>query len=188
MNRRIVIVGADVLGQMLAEAIELAATDELLGFVDDRAGETPLLGTVADLPSLLDGGATHVALGIGDNPTRRRVAEQAEEVGLRLATVVHPRAFVSPSATLEDGVFVDAVASVHGRSLVGGGTVLMPHVWIAHDVRIGAFCWASGHAAVGGFASIGDGCKLGVGSIVAAHATVRAETIVGAGDRFAADG
>ena len=188
MSRRIVVLGADVLGQMLAEAIELAATDELVGFVDDRGGHTPLLGAVADLPSLLDGGATHVALGLGDNALRRRFAEHVEGIGLGLATVVHPRAFVSPSATLDDGVFVDALASVHGRALIGRGTVLMPHAWVAHDVHVGAFCWASGHAAVGGFATIGDGCRLGVGSIVGAHATVPAETIVGAGDRFAADG
>lgn len=189
MSRRIAVLGADVLGGLLAEAIALAGADELVGFVDDRVdaappGDAPLLGPVSALAALLADGVTHVAVGIGDNDRRREVSERLEAQGFALATVVHPRAFVSSAAVLAPGVFVEAFASVHRNARLGRGTVLMPHVWVGHDVEIGAFSWASGRASVGGFARLGDGCKLGVGAIVPAHADVPAGTVLGVAEVY----
>lgn len=174
----LVIVGADVLGQLVAEAVELAG-DEVAGFVDDRPGAGDL-GTVADL-SQLAGARAFVA--IGDNEMRRALAERVRGAGLTLATVVHPRAFVSPLASLGENVFVEALAGVHMRARVGDGVIVMPHAWIAHDAEVGGFAWLSGHAAVGGFARIGEGARVGVGAIVGAHAEVEPTAVVEAGSR-----
>lgn len=185
--RRIVVLGVDVLGRLLAESIELAGADDLVGFVDDRPGKQVVLGGSSDLPVLKADGVTHVAVGIGDNATRRRVSESVESLGLELATVVHPQAFVSPAARLAAGAFVDAFASVHSGARIGRGVVLMPHVWVGHDVVLGDWAWASGHAAIGGFASVGDAAKIGVGAIVGAHATVPAGETIGPGALYSSD-
>jgi UDP-3-O-[3-hydroxymyristoyl] glucosamine N-acyltransferase len=170
----LVIVGADVLGRLVAEA-----AGDVRGFVDDRAGAGDL-GTLADLERHA-GQPAFVA--IGDNAKRRLVAERVRAAGLELATVVHPRAFVSPSAALGAGVFVDALASVNAGASVADGVIVMPHAWVGHDAEIGAYAWLSGHAAVGGYAHVGAAAKVGVGAILGGHARVDEGAVVAAGAR-----
>ena len=177
----LVIVGADVLGRLAAESAELAG-EQVAGFVDDRPGAGSL-GTTADLPALQTEGLSLAYVAIGDNARRREVSERVRAAGFSLATIVHPRAFVSPAAILDAGVLVEAFASVHAGARVGDGAVLMPHSWVAHDAEVGEYAWLSGHAAVGGFARLGGGCRIGVGAVVGAHAQVAHQSVVGAGER-----
>ncbi len=189
MGERLAILGADVLGLLIAESVLLGGEYDLVGFVDDRADappppDAPLLGTSELLPQLRADGVRAIAVGIGDDARRREAAGRLRSLGFRLATVVHPAAFVSPRAELGAGVLVEALASVHRAARIGEGTVLMPHAWVAHDAEIGPFSWLSGHASVGGFARVGRECRLGAGSVVASRAEVPAGTVVVAGGRF----
>lgn len=177
----LVIVGADVLGLLAAEAAELAG-EEVAGFVDDRPGVGDL-GATGNLTALRASGLSRAYVAVGDNERRRELGEQVQAAGFALATIVHPRAFVSAAARVGAGVLIEACASVHRGARVGDGAVLMPHAWVAHDADVGAYAWLSGHAAVGGFARLGAGCRVGVGAILGGHAEVEPCAVVGPGER-----
>ncbi len=130
---------------------------------------------VADLAS------THAAL-CGLGTTRRQAfVHQAAAVGLPFATVVHPQATVSPSATLGEGCYVSA------RAVVGAGVRLHDHVIVLQGALVGC------SSAVGPFSSllqganVGRGCRLqasvylGAGAVVADGIAVGEGAVVGAG-------
>jgi hypothetical protein len=56
--------------------------------------------------------AEQAIVAIGNNALREKLIQQLAEVGFKLATVVHPQAFVSPSAILGAGSAVMAGAIV----------------------------------------------------------------------------
>ena len=104
MNKtRLLVVGAGGHGRSVAEAAELSGQFEVVGFLDDAApvGERVLgshvLGPVASMADHCSV-ANHAIVAIGNNAVREKLMQQLTEAGYAMVTVVHPRAFVSPTA------------------------------------------------------------------------------------------
>jgi sugar O-acyltransferase (sialic acid O-acetyltransferase NeuD family) len=100
-------------------------------------------------------------------PQREQLASRlAARFGLRFWTLVHPRASVSPFASLGEGVFIGA------NSVVAAGAVLEDHVFvnrgvtIGHDTRIGAFSRLQPGVNLGGLVKFGRGVSAGLGANV----------------------
>jgi sugar O-acyltransferase (sialic acid O-acetyltransferase NeuD family) len=115
-------------------------------------------------------------------PTREQLAlELTRRFGLRFATLVHPTAYVSPLATLGEGVFVGA------NSVIGPGAVLEDHVFvnrgvtIGHDTRIGAYSRVQPGANVGGLSDIGRGVTVAIGATLLERLVIGDDAFIGAG-------
>lgn len=118
-------------------------------------------------------------------PTTPARAELAGELSARFAirfhTLVHPTAYVSPLASLGEGVFVGA------NSVIGPGAVLATHVFvnrgvtIGHDTRIGAFSRIQPGSNLGGLSSIGYGVTVGIGATLIERLVVGDHAFIGAG-------
>ena len=119
----------------------------------------------------------HVA--IGDNRSREREA-QAWGLG-RLVAVVHPRATVSPWATVGLGSFVAAQAVLAPGAWVGLGVIVNHGAVVDHDVAVGDFSHVAPHAALGGFVQIGARVLIGAGAVVLPGVRIDNDVIVGAG-------
>lgn len=190
----VVVYGAGGHGKVVADAASAAGL-RVLGFVDDGPGRDPSR-RVLDLPVLGDRRwlSSHagerdfvVALGIGDNAVRAKVAEACVGAGVALATVVHPRATVSPSARLEAGVVVLAGAVVNPDAHIGRGAIINTASVIEHDVYIGEFAHISPNAAMGGAARVEALAHVGVGASLLPGVSVGARSVVGAGGVVARD-
>ncbi len=106
----VLILGAGGHGKVVADLLASRGTPAA-GFID--ADESLHGSTVAGLPVLggmnrlehhaRQAGASAVALAIGDNRVRLEHAREASRAGLDVATLVHPAATVSASATLGPG-------------------------------------------------------------------------------------
>jgi sugar O-acyltransferase (sialic acid O-acetyltransferase NeuD family) len=121
-------------------------------------------------------------------PSRAALARLLEErFGLGFCTLVHPRAYVSPLASLAPGVFVGA------NSTVGPGAQLAEHVFvnrgvtIGHDTRIAPFARIQPGANVGGLSEIGEGVTVGIGATLIERLVIGAGAFVGAGAVVTAD-
>lgn len=115
-------------------------------------------------------------------PTRAVLAgELVRRHGLRFTTLVHPSAYVSPLATLGEGVFVGA------NSVIGPGAVLDAHVFvnrgvtIGHDTRIGAYSRIQPGSNLGGLSRIGAGVTVGIGATLIERLVVGDGAFIGAG-------
>lgn len=162
-----------------------AAGESVAGFLDDgippgtRVMDTTVLGDTGWLD--IHGPGARVALGIGDNAARERIAKRCEEAGATLVTAVHPRAVVAPSALLEDGVVVMALAVVNADARVGRGAIINTAAVVEHDCIVGAFAHVSPNASMGGSARLGARAQLGLGATLLPGRTVNQDALVGAG-------
>lgn len=125
-------------------------------------------------------GPIAVALGVGDNQARERVASWCAAHGFLLPALAHPSAVVATSVQLGDGTVVMAGTVVNPDSQVGAGVILNTGCVVEHDNRIGAYAHLSANATTGGNVVIGARTHLGLGSTVLPGTTVGDDVIVGA--------
>jgi sugar O-acyltransferase (sialic acid O-acetyltransferase NeuD family) len=122
-------------------------------------------------------GALHVS--IGSNLSRER---EAMVLGLeRLATVVHPKASVSPHADIAAGCFLAAQCVVAPGAQLGTGVIINHAAVVDHDVRVGAFSHMAPGAVLGGAAQIGARVLIGAGAVVLPGVLVCDDAVIGAG-------
>lgn len=115
-------------------------------------------------------------------PTRRVLAEDIKQRwGLSFLTLVHKTAYVSPMASLGEGVFVGA------NSVIAPGAVLAPHVFvnrgvtIGHDTKIGSFSRIQPGASLGGLSKIGEGVTVGLGATLLERLHVGNHAVIAGG-------
>ena len=172
----LVVLGASGHAKVVADALQ-AAGRTVSGFLDvELAPGSPFFG----LPILGDDHwlASHqaeVALGVGDNVLRERLARFAEEHGARLVAAIHPRAAVAPTARIEAGAFVAALAAVNADAVVGRGAIVNTGAVVEHDCKIGEFAHLATNATTGG------GCTVGARALLGSGATMLPGTALGEG-------
>lgn len=191
----LVVFGAGGHGKVVASVL-LAAGEVITGFVDDGAPVgsivlgLPVLGPMSWLDasasasagaSASQGGRTRVALGIGDNAARARVADAILSRGGVLATAIHPRAVVDPSARIEDGVAIMALAVVNADAIVARGAIVNTAAIIEHDCTVGAYAHVSPNAVMGGACALGTRSQLGIGATMLPGTAVGNDVVVGGG-------
>lgn len=173
--------GASGHGKVIAEILR-AAGDQVGGFIDDgvAAGTevigSEVLGGFDALPA-----RALVALGIGANAVRERVALRLLEAGHSLVTAIHPDATISPTAQLEAGTVVMAGAVVNAEARVGRGVILNTRTVTEHECVVGPFAHLSPGATLGGQARVGARTHVGLNASVIHLGVVGDDVVVGAG-------
>jgi acetyltransferase EpsM len=125
--------------------------------------------------------ATHHAVcGLGTTK-RKRIVEEAESLGFRFATVVHPRARVSGRSELGVGTIASAGVVVGARTRIGRHVILNRGALVGHDTVIGDYVTLGPGANVAGLCRIEDGAYVAIGAVVVDRVTVGAGAVVGAG-------
>ena len=112
---------------------------------------------------------------IGDNKTRKANNRKL------LATVIHPRAYVDPSARLAPGVFVGANATVHLSASVGRGAIVNTGAIVEHDCAVGDWSHVSPGAVLCGAVTLGEGVWVGANAVIKQGITVAPWTVIGCG-------
>lgn len=161
MNKsRLLVVGAGGHGRSVAEAAELTGQFEVVGFLDDSlpVGEPVLgvavLGPVASMDHHR-ATADQAIVAIGNSAVREKLMQQLAEASFEWATVVHPRAIVSPSAVLGAGSAVMAGAIVGTEARLGVGAIVNCGAVVDHHAKVEDY----GHLGVN--ASMEGGTLLG---------------------------
>ncbi len=187
--KRIVIVCAGGQGAVVADILQRAreaGSDAVpVGFVDDTPGlvGTAVLGldVLGPISSLGEVGHDAVIVALGDNQARRQMTERLLACGERLATAIHPRACIAPSASIGEGSMISAGAIVTPRAAVGRGVILNTSASVDHDSVVGDFAHVSAGATVGARCHIGAEALIAIGATVVSMMTVGAQTIIGSG-------
>ena len=92
---------------------------------------------------------------------RRAVIEALGVSDDRWATVIHPRASVSPRAKIGRNVLVMAGAVICGDAVVGDHVVVLPQAVIHHDCQVGDFTLVCSGTVLAGGVQVGRNCYLG---------------------------
>lgn len=151
---------------------------------DDRRGDRFFAGlkirpglTLVGQTSFDPSGAP-VIVCIGHNAAR---ADIAAMLSTGFATVVHPRALVSPDVSIGEGTVIVHGAIVLPGARIGRHVIVNTMAVVGTDCTLGDFSHISPQAALGEGVIIGEGTHVGARAMIAAGVRIGAWSTVGAG-------
>jgi acetyltransferase EpsM len=166
------------------------------GIVDDGipAGSeilgVPVLGGSAMLRQLYERGlrlAINAVGGIGNVALRVKIFQILADAGFSCPTIVHPTAYVEPSAVLEGGVQILAKSYVSSAARIGYGTLINAGVIVSHDCIIGQCVNLSPGAALAGGVCVGNFAQIGMNATVNVNVSIGSAARIGNGATVKAD-
>ena len=168
-------------GSFALEVVEYARASGhevvgLLELVDPSRVRSEVHGLHVSGP---DGGSGAAVLGLGGD--RLALWSLLAEHGWSAATIVHPAAYVSPSARLAEGSIVGPTAVLGAAAELGPHSLVARGALVGHHARIGAGAVLNPGANVGGNVQVGDAAVVGMGAIVVNGVEVGAGAVVAAG-------
>ena len=153
--KRLFILGAGGYGRTIADLASQLGEYYQISFLDDKTAGRNILGTCEDVFRFLDD-TTEVYPAFGSGELRMRWLRRLRSAGCTVPSLVHPRAYVSPT--------VD----------IGPGSMVLPMAVVNTDVTIGAGCIINIGVLVDHGCVIEDGVHLAPGAIVKAENRIRA--------------
>lgn len=182
----LLIIGAGGHGKVVAETAECSGRWSRIAFLDDRHAELDgtlrwsVLGTVADAIVLRDSFEA-VAVAVGNNTTRLRLLDRMVAEGYSAPPIVHPTAWVSPSARVGEGCIVLAQAVIQANAWLGRGVIVNTAASVDHDCCIGDGVHICPGVRLAGEVVVGDGSWLGIGCCVIQQHRIGSRATLGAG-------
>lgn len=180
MSNRLIIVGAGGHGKVIADiAIKNGYTN--IVFVDDNANGScmgfPVIGTSEKINDFNDG-KTDFMLGIGNNTTRKMLAQKYD---VNWVTLIHPSAQISVNVSIGTGTVVMANAVVNADAKIGKHCIINTGAIVEHDNIIENFVHISPKVALGGTTHIGELTHIGIGASVINNISICENCVLGAG-------
>ena len=164
MKNKLLIIGAGIYSLVVKEIAESMGCFEQIAFIDDRASMTPngipVVGTTEDMGRFIDA-FDYAVVAIGNPGVRYRLLERIEREGnFRIATLISPHAYVSPSAKIAEGCVIEPMAVVHTEVELGKGCLVSAGAVINHAAKCGAVVHVDCNAVVAGNTTVPDETKV----------------------------
>lgn len=169
MKPQILLVGGGGHCKALIDVIESGGHYAIAGIIDrpELVGEKLLgydvIGCDDDLASLVSR-YPNAIVGVGQVRTpdlRKKLFALLENAGYVIPSIVSPRAYVSPHASIGPGSVVMHDALVNADVRVGANCIINTKALIEHDCRVGDHCHISTGAILNGATVVGNGTFVG---------------------------
>ena len=158
----LLILGAGGYGLAVAEAAQLSGQWQEIIFADDRwpktqqVGEYQIVSNIANVQQLVCSNIQAI-VAVGNNHLREKWQKLLGDLGIRMTSIIHPQAIVSPTAQIGQGVTVMAGCVISTKTVINDGVILNIGTLLDHDVIIKAF------------AHLSVGVKVSSGKIIAPY-------------------
>lgn len=122
-----------------------------------------------------------VAIGGSRGVERAEIGLRLRSSGLLMPPLIHPRAYVCPTALIGDGSQVLALASLASDAVVAEDCILNHHASVDHECILGKGVHIGPGATLCGCVVVEDFAFIAAGAVVLPRLRVGAGSIVGAG-------
>jgi UDP-perosamine 4-acetyltransferase len=186
----VVLVGAGRHGMLLAEKVFEDPSLTLLGFIDRSQSRLPpfvqsrggrILGDDSALLRYKEDGFFHIALGGQLSTVRQKLIEQFQRLDLKTVSLIHPSAYIAPSATIGQGVTVLVHAVVHTDAEVGAFCCINTAAVIEHNCKLGKNVFVQPNSVLGGGVTVGGNSVIGIGASVREDISIGENCLIGGG-------
>ena len=162
-ENNLLIIGAGQYGCVAKETAEAMACYDKISFIDSKS---PLaIGRMEEVESFACN-YVNAFVEIGNSKIRLESIEKLATIGYRIITLIHPKAYVSPSSKLEKGCIIEPNAVVQSNTSIGMGCLISAGAVINHN------------------AVVEDGCHIDCNATVSARSVVKAGTKVECGQVY----
>jgi UDP-perosamine 4-acetyltransferase len=191
-SKRVVVIGAGGHAAVVIEALQALGEFTIVGILDPHPVHphvvgVPVLGADDRLPALREEGVEAAVVALGENGLRQKIGRRLLTQGYVLPLVIHPGAFVSPTATIEVGTVIMNRATVGARARIGSLVIINTGSIVEHDDEIGAAAHVAPGVALAGSVTVGERSLIGIGSAVRPGIHIGADAVIGAGSAVVAD-
>lgn len=151
----LLILGAGQYGLVAKEIAEAMGCFDNIEFLDD---DNPIaVGKLEDIERLH---FDSIFISIGNPEIRARLTQRVLASKYNLVSLIHPMAYISPSASICTGCIVEAGAAISSNSMLGVGCIVMANVVVGHDAHVGAFCQLKYNSTIAERAILPDGAVV----------------------------
>jgi len=193
----LLILGCGGHAKVVAETALASGLITTIAFVDDRCSSPgdlppvlgwPVLGPLAHAlePSLREQFVA-AAVAIGHAATRLHWLEQLRAAGYGLPVLIHPAAWVSPSAEIGCGSVIFAQVVVQAQAVIGAGAILNTSCSIDHDVQLADGVHVCPGARLAGEVHVGERSWIGIGASLIQQVRIGNYVTIGAGAAVISD-
>jgi sugar O-acyltransferase (sialic acid O-acetyltransferase NeuD family) len=186
---QLIVVGAGGLGREVFQyALDQFRGDpktEVAGFLDDDpaalAGD-PFEGRIlGDTANFAVQPQHRFVIAVGDPALRQALVEQIAARGGRFARLIHPLAYVAPSASVGEGCILAPFSFLGVGAKLEAHVVINTHASIGHDVTLSPYCVLSPLCVVGGRSRLGKGVFMGSRALIVPQRTIGRGSKIAAG-------
>jgi len=194
VEMKVIIFGAGGLAKVVCEAIELEGSYEVAGFLDDsRKGKFlgyPILGKCPGYAAIFKKlKIENAIITFGYYFLKERlfyIKGIAKRKNIRFINAVHPKAVVSESARIGNGVYIGPGVIINPGAKIGDNSVIWSGSIIEHDNVIGKNVFITPRVTTAGYVRIGDNSFLGMGATIV-KASIGRHVTIGAGSLVLGD-
>lgn len=161
-KKNLLILGAGQYGRVARETAEAMGCFERIAFLDDNS--LLAIGKLSDYECFAQSyGSAFVAMG---NPQlRMQWLNKLEQTGYELPVLIHPKAFVSPSAVIGLGSIVEPMAVVNSEAVIEKGGLICAGCVVNHNAHIMPVCQIDCNAVVASNGLVPEGTKVMSGTV-----------------------
>ena len=166
------------------DAVPMAILTPEESLWEETLFDIPIVGGDDLLESLVQEGATHFVVGVGsvgDPSLRIHLFDLGLTNGLLPLTVVHPTAYCSPRAQVEEGAQLLPACVINAGAQIGKNVIVNSGAIVEHDCQIGAHAHIATGAHLSGGVIVEEGAHVGAGATVLQGRRIGRRAIVGAG-------
>lgn len=185
---KIVIIGAGGQARIVYEICSFDRNLEVVAFVDnvihgkdEQIMGIPVVGDHSVLPKLIKDGVKSAIVAVGDNQIRAAHFKKLSDMGLEMVNVIHPTAYIAPSAKLGNGATIAVGAIISTKAKIGNNVIINTGATIDHEDEIEDHASVGPGCSIAGRVTIKKGAYLGIGSVVKEYVTIGENTTIGAG-------
>ncbi|MBS4209156.1 acetyltransferase [Bacillus sp. FJAT-50079] len=184
---KIAIIGVGGHSKVIRDLISLKSNIEIVAYLDDKYEKLSKsdntfrgpIGSAKTIGSMFND--IKFIIAIGNNKIRKRIANKLGLPNVYYETLIHPTAYVSPSAVIGNGSVIMAYSVVNSDSRIGDHSIINTGAIVEHDNQIGDFVHISPHATITGGVGIEEGVHVGAGATIIPNKTIGEWSVIGAG-------
>lgn len=188
----LLILGAGGHGKVVADTAAATGHWDKIAFLDDRH---PALATVLDWPVI---GSLEEAkkflpeydgfcVAIGNNELRIKLLKLYLDLGFSAPSLVHPTAYISPSASLGPGCVVFTQGALNAEAQVAAGGIINTGASVDHDCTLNEGVHLCPGVRLAGEVKVGRQTTLGTNVAVIPQINIGSHVMVGAGSVVVTD-
>lgn len=162
----------------------LGAWEEIV-FIDDTVEEGIFKG-LKRMPfesfcRTYDKENTEVIVALGEPEYRKILYDKVRNEGYSFANLIHPKAWISPSAKIGRGIILKTDVLISCDATVGDNVGIEAFVTVGHDCVVSTHCYIAPGVLMGGGSEIGTKSYIGTNVAIKEKTKIGSNSVVGMG-------